>query len=341
MIPSLIEMIYDPFKIKDLRCEEFDKLVSPSGDNQTPDLELCVQLLQYLDKYHPSLCSNYAASIVLTRGDKGGQGIPIKAIESSFCHSLRGQTWIPVEGGLLYKPSEVYYLQSNSETSVFRRYVPHLDTSKLSLHNEDFVNNILGIQRHVTHRTMFELVMKWSCNLDREALWNLVQETNTSDSSIPCTLPNTFRQTCLDTIDNFQQIYHFLAGNDETRHLLNRFRLWPIIFIPRDQQTGDFLFIHQTFWNDPISLLSLSQDSIKDSKGRIPIQPYYDINPTLQKFFLEILHIEFQPTIDDYLPLLSTIQDINQIWKIIEIITRLAMEHNKEEEIQRKKNNLK
>jgi hypothetical protein len=33
----------------------------------------------------------------------------------------------------------------------------------------------------VTHRTMFELLMKWSCNLDSESLWNLVKEANTSD----------------------------------------------------------------------------------------------------------------------------------------------------------------
>ncbi len=155
--------------------------------------------------------------------------------------------------------------------------------------------------------------------------------------SIPCTLPDTFRQTCLDTIDNFHQIYHYLASNNETCLLLNRFRLWPLIFIPRDQQTGDFLFAHQTFWTDPISLLS-SQNSVTDSKGRIPIQSYYDRDPVLQRFFLEVLNVESQPTIDDYLPLLSTVQDIDQNWQIIEIITKLTVEQNKQEEVQGKRN---
>jgi hypothetical protein len=108
-----------------------------------------------------------------------------------------------------------------------------------------------------------------------------------------------------------------------------------LIFIPRDQQTGDFLFAHQTFWNDPISLLS-SQNSVTDSKGRIPIQSYYGIDSKLAPFFLEILHVELQPTIDDYLPLLSTVQDIKQIWQIIEIITKLAIEQNQQQYIRGK-----
>jgi len=173
-------MIYEPFKIKDYRCEEFSKLISSSDENQTPDRELCVQLLQYLDKNHPSVSVNYAAPIVLARGDKYGQGTAIKAIESSFCLSLRQHAWIPVDGGLLYKPSEVYFLRQDSETFAFRRYVPHLDISKLSLRNEDFIHNILGIKGHVTHQMMFELLMKWSCNLDSESLRNLVEQTNTS-----------------------------------------------------------------------------------------------------------------------------------------------------------------
>ncbi len=181
MMRSLSDMIYEPFKIKDYRCEEFDKLVSSTDENQTPDRELCVQLLQYLDKHHQTVSVNYAASIVLARGDKYGQGTTIKAIESSFCLSLRQHAWIPVDGDLLYKPNEVYFLRPDSETSAFRRYVPHLDTSKLSLRNDDFIHNILGIKSYVTHQMIFELLMKWSCNLDSESLWNLVNETNTSE----------------------------------------------------------------------------------------------------------------------------------------------------------------
>jgi hypothetical protein len=116
--------------------------------------------------------------------------------------------------------------------------------------------------------------------------------------------------------------------------------LWPLIFIPRDQKVGDFLFVHQTFWNDPISLLS-SQNTVTDSKGRLSIRPYYDNDPILQRFFLEILQVELQPTIDDYLPLLSTVQDTNKIWQIIEIITQLAIEQNKQQEVRGKESYLK
>jgi hypothetical protein len=158
-------------------------------------------------------------------------------------------------------------------------------------------------------------------------------------SSIPCTLPNTFRPSCLDTIENFRQIYHFLASNVETSNLLSRFRLWPLIFIPRDQNTGDFLFVHHTFWNDPIALLSV-QDTIADSNGRIPIRSYYDNDPVLQAFFLTILDVQLQPTMDDYLPLLSTLRDHDKIWQIIEIITKLAVEQNKEKEVRGRENYL-
>lgn len=153
--------------------------------------------------------------------------------------------------------------------------------------------------------------------------------------SIPCILPNTFRQTCLDTLDNFCSIYQFLASNVETANLLRRFRLWPLIFIPRDEKTGHFVFVDQTFWNDPTSLLS-SQDDTIDSKNRISIQSYYNRNITLQQFFLQILQVESQPTIDDYLPLLSTIQSIDNIWQIIDIFTKLAVEQNKQQEVRGK-----
>ncbi len=162
-----------------------------------------------------------------------------------------------------------------------------------------------------------------------------LSDTGLFSFSIPCTLSDTFRRSYPETIENCRRIYQFLALNDEICNLFNRFRLWPVIFIPRDQRNGDFLFVRQTFWNDPISLLSI-QETITDSNGRIPIQLNYDNNPILKVFFLEILQVEFQPRIDDYLPLLSTVEDIDKIWKIIEIITKLAIEQNKQHEVRGK-----
>ncbi len=177
LIPKLIDMVHEPFIIQDFRCEEFNKLVSSSDENQTVDLELCVQLLQYLDKHHRSVSSYYAASVMLARAHKYGHATPIKAIESSFCLALRQHAWIPVVGDKLFKPSEVYLLPADSQISAFRRYLPHLNDSKVSLHDEDFIYNILGIKSQVAPRTIFELLMKWSCGLDSESLWNLVNQT--------------------------------------------------------------------------------------------------------------------------------------------------------------------
>lgn len=174
-------MIHEPFIIQDYSCEEFNKLILPSDESQSPDLELCIQLLQYLDKHHQIVSVNYAATVLLARAHKYGNATPIKAIDSSFCNALQQNAWIPVIGDILCKPRDVYLIPSNSETSVFRRYVPHLDTSKVSLRNEDFVYKILGIKPQVRHGTIFELFMKWSCDLDSESLWNLVTQSNNSD----------------------------------------------------------------------------------------------------------------------------------------------------------------
>lgn len=178
LIPSLSEMIYEPFIIRDYCCNEFDKLVSPSDNNQMIDPALCIQLLQYLDsqfRYHPEY---YTASIMLLRSHKFGHETPIKGIESSFCLSLRQYSWIPVYDNILLKPGDVYLL-NNDPNLVFQRYIPHVDCSKVSLNNPEFIHNILGIKSKVEHRTMFELLIKWSCNLDSESLWNLGRHTNT------------------------------------------------------------------------------------------------------------------------------------------------------------------
>ena len=142
---------------------------------------MCVQLLHYLDVNHESVSPNYVATIVLDRADKFGHGVSIQGVESSFRSSLRQLAWIPVDGNLLCKPSDVYLIPSNNETAAFRRYLPHVDMSILTLRNPDFVYNILGMKSEVTHQTMFELLMKWSCNLDSESLWNLVNDRNTPE----------------------------------------------------------------------------------------------------------------------------------------------------------------
>ncbi|CAF5201856.1 unnamed protein product, partial [Rotaria magnacalcarata] len=169
---------------------------------------------------------------------------------------------------------------------------------------------------------MFELFMKWSCDLDRDSLGKLM---HTTSNVIPCTIPTTFRQSCRDTIDNIRHIYLFLASDSDTCARLVRFRLWPLIFIPRTVNTGDFLFIDEVFWRDSETLLTRDNARNIESIRSTPIKPYYDNDANLQKFFVDVLQVKCEPTLDDYLPLLFDITDKTNefIWKCIEVITRL------------------
>jgi hypothetical protein len=106
---------------------------------------------------------------------------PITNIPSTFCLSMREHTWIPIQGGKLAKSDDVYCLHPRSETLFFHRYVQHLDQTKLSLNNKHFILNILGLKEHILPITMFEIFIKWSCGLDRDVLWTLINQTNQLD----------------------------------------------------------------------------------------------------------------------------------------------------------------
>ncbi|CAF1511577.1 unnamed protein product [Rotaria sp. Silwood1] len=247
------------------------------------------------------------ASIISIDQLKSGGRRPEKSIPSTFCLSLRQHAWIPIEGGQLAKPDDVYCLHPKSETLFFHRYVPHLDQAKLSLNNRDFILNTLGLKEHVLPMTI-----------------------------VPCTVPATFCQSCNDTIDNIRRIYHFLITDNDTFKLLARFRFWPLVFVPRNNSRGggDFLFPRQVYWYDSTLLLSnLDNITMPNSDRRISIQRYYGNDVKLQKFFLEILQITFEPTIDDYLPLLTQITNINDIWRLSEVIIRLAFQQNRQIEV--------
>ena len=116
------------------------------------------------------------------------------------------------------------------------------------------------------------------------------------------------------------------------RQLLGRFRLWPVIFVPRGQTSGDFMFARQIYWSEPKAAL-LSKEKVADSHGRVSIQDYYENDGGLFLFFTQTLHVEPEPTIDDYLPSLSTIDDCDRLWTMIEIITELAIKQHKEQDV--------
>ncbi|CAM4933155.1 unnamed protein product [Rotaria socialis] len=320
-IATLSSLIYEPFFITDYCCDEFDALVS-SKDNL--DAARYTPILLYFDRHFESISAYFVASVIRARS-RHTLGIgPVKGIESSFYSLLRKHPWIPV-GSQFLKPTDVYFLPLNHP---FSRYVPHLDRSKIPLKNTNLIR-LLGFQQEITRMTMFEFFMKWSCDLDRDSLGKLMHMTL---NVIPCTIPTTFRQSCRDTIDNIRHIYLFLASDSDTCARLVRFRLWPLIFIPRTVNTGDFLFIDEVFWRDSEALLTRENMRNFESIRSTPIQPYYGNDANLQKFFVDVLQVKCEPTLDDYLPLLFDITDKTNefIWKCIEVITRLAFAQNKQ-----------
>ena len=180
LIPQLEQRITQPFAIEDCSSNEFNTLIA-SSNNTSADIDFYSKLLIYLDRYHEIFSRYYTASIILTDQLKSGRRRPETTIPSTFCLSMRQHAWIPIESGKLSRSDDVYCLHPKSETLVFHRYVPHLDQVKLSLKNRNFMLNTLGLKDHVLPMTMFELFMKWSCTLDRDTLWTLVNELNQLD----------------------------------------------------------------------------------------------------------------------------------------------------------------
>lgn len=139
-------------------------------------------------------------------------------------------------------------------------------------------------------------------------------------------------QSCRDTINNISQIYICLANDQEIITYLSRFRQWPLIFIPRTADIGEFLFANEVFWHDPESLLTLENTVHYQSTQRIALKTYFGNNSFFQNLFVNIFQVKQQPALEDYLPLLSNLTDknIEYIWKCIRVITRLAFVQNKQ-----------
>ncbi len=153
-----------------------------------------------------------------------------------------------------------------------------------------------------------------------------------SSSRIPCTISIKSHQSCRDKIQNIYQIYKFLASNDETRLLLTRFRLWPLIFVPRSNDIGEFLFADQVFWEDCESLLTINSITDAESSEHIALRSYYGNDDFAKQFFTILFQVKQEPTLNDYLSLLNNIEDkkIDYIWKCIQVIIRLTFKENKQ-----------
>lgn len=146
-------------------------------------------------------------------------------------------------------------------------------------------------------------------------------------SRIPYVKSTPTRRSCLDTIGNFRSIYLFLATNNETLALLTRFRRWPLIFVPQTADAGEFFSSDELLWQDPEQLLTTNNSLIQKS----PLLPHYGTDPRFQQLFIDILGVQSQPTLEDYLLLLSdvTAQSTHDLWKCIDVVTQLASAQNK------------
>ncbi|UJR16805.1 hypothetical protein I4U23_003704 [Adineta vaga] len=325
-IGTLSSLIFEPFLIQDSCCAELDAFIT-SKDSLTADQYL--EILQYLDFTFQYFRSYYSASVIRSRDRHTGDISPVHGVASSLCLSLRGHSWIPVSNEQFYKPSDVYWLPMNHP---FRRYVPCLDPLKVLLKDKNFIE-VLGFQSEILPMTMFELLMKWSCNLDHDKLWKLINTSKEQNwNIIPCTISTESRQLCHDTVLNIQNIYIFICQDENIRRLLASFRHWPLIFIPRTNNIGEFLYANEVFWQDPLGLLTPIGDTIDNSKQPIAIQPYYQNNHVFQQFFFNTFQIKQGPTLNDYLLLLKNIKykTLDHIWKCICVITKLAFTDNKQ-----------
>lgn len=79
-------------------------------------------------------------------------------------------------------------------------------------------------------------------------------------------------------------------------------------------------------------IINNNNDINIQSNKYISLQPYYGNDKFSKNFFTIILQVKPGPTLDDYLSLLSNLQDknIEYIWKFIKVITQLAFEQNKQ-----------
>jgi len=123
-----------------------------------------------------------------------------------------------------------------------------------------------------------------------------------------------------------------LVTDQEIITHLSRFCQWPLIFISRTADIGEFLFANEVFWHDPESLLTFGNTVPYQSTQRIALKTYYGNNSFFQNLFVNIFQVKQQPTLEDYLPLLNNLGDknIEYIWKCIRVITRLTFAQNKQ-----------
>ena len=152
-------------------------------------------------------------------------------------------------------------------------------------------------------------------------------------------MTSDMRQSYRDTINNIIQIYGFLRQDQAITRNLRRFRRWPLIFIPRTHDIGEFLFSTDVFWNDPEMLLSTGNSLHYQSQQRIALQSYYGKYPLFHELFVKTLEVQEKPSLEDYLPLLSNLADKNTsyIWKCIQVITHLAFDQVKQATIRGKR----
>jgi hypothetical protein len=174
-IEQLNHRLHEPFFIRDYTCNELETLLS------SPDLDyqLCVKLMDHLNKNYAEMHHAMSAAVLRSRFAKSAKPRPELDFPSSFSRSLCKHAWIPVGEGKLMKPNGVYLLSEHQR--ILHRYVPHVDSSRVALQQKDPLVGALGLRCEIAKRTLFNLFMKWSCDLDEKSVDQLIQSTHPSD----------------------------------------------------------------------------------------------------------------------------------------------------------------
>jgi hypothetical protein len=108
-----------------------------------------------------------------------------------------------------------------------------------------------------------------------------------------------------------------------------------LVYLPTTANKGDFVFARDVYWQEFSSDISISQPA-NNLKVRSAIGKYYKNSASLERLLVELLGVEIQSNIDDYIPLLSTIESIDQCWILISILVQLAIKNKQTNDLRGK-----
>lgn len=119
-------------------------------------------------------------------------------------------------------------------------------------------------------------------------------------------------------------IYRFLCNDSYTRQLIQRFRQWPLIFIPTSKEHGQFMLPGRMYWEE-IPGITMNQ-SASNENMYYALKRFYGDVKEIKNFFVGILGVSDQPKLEQYIPLLKETVDDSTRWKVVSTLVELSVE---------------